>query len=53
MITLCWARKGTNELGKQRLAKAIGQIIPMLVDWHKAVAAISRNIKVETRLILK
>ena len=53
MITLCWRRKHTSELDKQRLAKAIGQVIPMLVEWRKAAAAISRNIKVETRFILK
>lgn len=53
MITLCWSRKHTSELDKRRLAKAIGRIIPMVVDWHKAIAAISKNIKVETRLILK
>lgn len=53
MITLCWRRKYTSELDKRRLAKAIGQVIPMVLEWHKAAAAISRNIKVETRLILK
>ena len=52
MITLCWGRKYTSELDKRRLARAIGRIIPMVVEWHKA-AAISKNIKVETRLILK
>lgn len=53
MITLCWWRKYTSELDKRRLAKAIGRIIPMVVEWHKAAGAISKNVKVETRLILK
>jgi len=53
MITLCWGRKCTSELDKRTLAKAIGLIIPIIVEWHKAVRAVSKNIKVETRLILK
>ena len=53
MITLSWGRRDASELDKRRLAKAIGRIIPMVVEWNKAAAAISRNIKVETRLILK
>ena len=53
MITLSWRRKYTNELDKRRLAKAIGRIVPMIVEWHKTVRAISKNIKVETQLILK
>jgi len=53
MIILCWARKYTSELDKHRLAKAIGRIIPIIVEWHKAIRATSKNIKVETRLILK
>ena len=53
MITLSWRRKYTSELDKRRFAKAIGRIVPMIVEWHKAAAAISKNIKVETRLILK
>ncbi len=53
MILLCWRRKCTSELDKRRLAKAIGQVIPILIKLHKAITAISKNIKVETRLILK
>lgn len=53
VITLYWRRKYTSELDKRRLAKAIGRIIPVIVEWHKAMRAISKNIKVETRLILK
>lgn len=53
MITLSWGRRDTSELDKRRLAKAIGRIIPMVFRWHKAVAVISKDIKIETRLILK
>jgi len=53
MITLCWGRKCTTESDKRRLAKAIGRIIPIIVKWHKTVRAVSKNIEVETRLILK
>jgi len=53
MILLCWRRKYTSKLDKRRLAKAIGQIIPMLPKLHKDITAISKNVKIETRLILK
>lgn len=53
MIILCWRREYARELDKHRLAKAIGRIIPLIVEWHKAMRAISKNIEVETRLILK
>lgn len=45
MITLCWRRNHTSALDQRRLANAIGPVIPMLVQWHKATAAISKNIK--------
>ena len=53
MITLCWRTKCTSELDKRRLAKTIGRIIPLIVEWHKTAAAISKNIKVEIWLILE
>jgi len=53
MIALYLMRKYTSESDKRRLAKAIGRIVPMIVEGHKAAATISKNIKVETQLILK
>ncbi len=53
MIKLSWRRSGTSQSDRGSLAKAIGQIIPMVLGWHKAVAVISKDIKIETRLILK
>ena len=53
MIILCWGRKYTSELDKRRLARAIGRIIPMVVEWHKTVTRISKDIQVDSQLILK
>jgi len=53
MILLCWKRKYASKLDKRRPTNAIGQIIPMLLKSHKAMTEVSKNIKVETRLILK
>ena len=53
MITLYWRRKCPSELDKRGLAKAIGRIIPMVVECHKAVTRISKDIKVDSQLILK
>ena len=53
MILLCWRRNYTSELDKHKLVETIGQLIPIILESHKAIAAVSKNIKVETQLILE
>ena len=53
MILLCWRRKYTSELDKRRLAKAIGRIIPILLELRKTMKEVSKNIEVNSQLILK
>jgi len=53
MIKIYYKRKAMQGLYKDRIASAIGKIIPELIKTQKALAVISKNIKLDIQLILK
>lgn len=45
--------RGLGKGGKDKIASAISRIIPELIKTQKALAIISKNIKLDIQLILK
>jgi hypothetical protein len=53
MIFLYFKKKKVSEPDKQKYAKIIKIIIPILMKFHKDLFSVNKNIDIDTKIIFK
>ena len=53
MIFLKFIKKKLSETDKQRYARIIGRIMPILMKFQKDTFSVNKNIDIDTKIIFK